>query len=423
MGDPLSVASGIIALSGFALQATKSLFQTIESIGSSKRSARQLRDEVEALLQTLEVLTQLVTEYEAELSSLKLPLFRCGVVCQELGDLISRCVKHPDGQRSSLRDWTRLQYMGEDITNYKNVLANYKATINIALGGATFQSVAVTRQILQDYKDLIKITTTDLQERLDEIEDKLKSSCLPDKPNVGIDHEEIQRIEEERQSTTLCLEICKQVSGYLELYQFKRDDGAGQAASSPHDNKTQAHSKAGIARQIAQSSLTSCLQNMNAASARLQQHLNQLEASLQTTSGPPVSDQVTCELQKIKEEKETISQCLTICSDASSLSESTRVNVFEEVTSMDDTKQVLVSTIGDLLNAKKITTGMRSLQLIGQMSDETVRHLSSQHNSPGEKVADIEQNDRDDFKSRYGTGRPLRNEMSQTPGNLQEQKF
>ncbi|KAJ0413235.1 hypothetical protein BJY00DRAFT_306460 [Aspergillus carlsbadensis] len=382
MGDPLSVASGIIALSGFALQATKSLFQTIESIRNSKRSVRELRDEVEALCQTLEILTQLATEYEVELSALKLPLFRCGVVCQELSDLISQCVKHTDEQKSSLRDWTRLQYMGEDITNYRNVLSNYKATINIAIGGATFQTVAVTRQVLQDYKDMIQNTTTDLQERLNEIEDKLKSGRLSDKPSAEINREELQRIEEERQSTKLCLEICKQVSGFIELHQLKRDNGAGQAASSPHDHKTQAKANIGIARQIAQNSLTSCLQNVNAASARLQEHLKNLEASLQTTSDPPVSRQITCELQKIKEERETISHCLTICSDASSLSESSRVNIFEDVTSMDDTKQVLVSTIGDLLNAKRITTGMRSLQLIGQMSDETIQHLSSQHNFP-----------------------------------------
>ncbi|KAL2783105.1 hypothetical protein BJX66DRAFT_330830 [Aspergillus keveii] len=204
MGDPLSVASGIIVLSGFALQATKSLFQAIDSIRNSKRSARELRNEVEALCQTLEILTQLATDYEVELSALKLPLFRCGV--------------HPDGQRSSLRDWTRLQYTDEDITNYRNVLGNYKATINIAIGGATFQSVAVTRQVLQDYKDMIQNTTTDLQERLNEIEDKLKSGCLTDKPSADISREELQKMEEERQSTTLCLEICKQVSGYIELY-------------------------------------------------------------------------------------------------------------------------------------------------------------------------------------------------------------
>ena len=137
MADPLSVTSGVIAISGFTLQASKLLYQTIDNYRSSKRAARELRDEVEGLQQTLKVLEGVVAEYEVELSVLKSPLFRCGVACNELSDMISRCVKHSDGQRSSLRDWTKLTYLGDNITNYKNVLANYKATISIALGGAT----------------------------------------------------------------------------------------------------------------------------------------------------------------------------------------------------------------------------------------------------------------------------------------------
>lgn len=42
--------------------------------------------------------------------------------------------------------------------------------------------------------------------------------------------------------------------------------------------------------------------------------------------------------------------------DASSLSESSRVNIFKGMESLDDAQQVLVSTIGDLLNAKWIST-------------------------------------------------------------------
>ncbi|KAL4942945.1 hypothetical protein BDV06DRAFT_191021 [Aspergillus oleicola] len=411
MADPLSVTSGVIAISGFALQASKLLYQTIDKFRSSKRAARELRDEVEALEQTLNVLEHVVAEYEVELSVLKSPLFRCGVACNELSDLITRCVKHSDEQRSSLRDWTRLQYLGDDITNYKNVLANYKSTINIALGGATFQSVAVTRQVLQDYRDMIQNTTSDLQERLNEIEEKLNPKCFPDEPNAAIDSEELQKIEEERQSATHCLEICKRVSGYIEQYQSERQDRIG-AAGSPHDNITHSNSNPSISRQIAQNSLNSCLQNINAASTRLQKHLSQLEASLRNSRDPPVSDQVTCELQKIKEEKETIAQCLNICTDATSLSESTRVNVFEDVASQDDAQQVLVSTIGDLLNAKRISTGMRSVQLLGQMSDDTLQHLSSRHNRSGENVAGFEQTERDNFQNRHGIGRPLQNKKS-----------
>ncbi|KAL2827135.1 hypothetical protein BDW59DRAFT_57913 [Aspergillus cavernicola] len=390
MADPLSVASGVVALSGFALQASKSLFQTIESFRNGKRAARELRDEVETLLQALEVLKQVATEYERELSALKLPLFRCGVACKELSALISQCVKHSDGQRTSLRDWTKLQYLGDDIANYKNVLANYKATINIALGGATFQSVAVTRQVLQDYKDMIQNTTSDLQERLNEIEENLNTSRSLVKLNTAINHEELQQIEEEKQSTKHCLQICKQVSGYIEQYQSECQNITGEASSSPYDNTIHTNSKFSLSRQIAQGSLISSLQNMTAASARLQQHLNQLEANLQSSKDPTVSNQATYELQKIKEEKETIAQCLNICADASSLSESARVNVFEDVTSLDDSQQVLVSTIGDLLNARRITTGMRSFQVLGQISDDTLQHLSLRHSRPGDNVVNRE---------------------------------
>lgn len=137
MADPLSIASSIVGLTGFALQASKVLYQTINNFRSSKRSARELRDEVESLSQVLETLEQVAIEYESELSALKLPLIRCGIACKELSDAIGRCVKHSEGQRSSFRDWTRLQYLGDDITAFRHVLANYKATISIALGGAT----------------------------------------------------------------------------------------------------------------------------------------------------------------------------------------------------------------------------------------------------------------------------------------------
>jgi hypothetical protein len=85
----------------------------------------------------LEALGQVAVDYGTELSALQLPLRRCGKVCKEFEDMIESCTKHTDGQRRSLRDWTKLQYMGDDITKFGHVLANYKGTINIALGGAT----------------------------------------------------------------------------------------------------------------------------------------------------------------------------------------------------------------------------------------------------------------------------------------------
>ena len=107
MEDPLSVSSGIIALSGFALQASKSLYRTIEGFRTSKRAARELRDEAQALSEKLEALKYAAAEYDVELlvlKLLKLPLLRCGAACKELSDRIGQCVKHPNGSKTILRD-------------------------------------------------------------------------------------------------------------------------------------------------------------------------------------------------------------------------------------------------------------------------------------------------------------------------------
>jgi phage-related tail protein len=78
MADPLSVTAGLVGLVGFAFQASKSLYQVIESFKSSKRAVRELREEVESLNSVLATLSQIAIEYDAQLTSLKLPL--CDVV-------------------------------------------------------------------------------------------------------------------------------------------------------------------------------------------------------------------------------------------------------------------------------------------------------------------------------------------------------
>ncbi|KAL3475088.1 hypothetical protein BJX99DRAFT_165378 [Aspergillus californicus] len=410
MGDPLPADYGVGALSGFALQASKSLYRTIEGLRNSQRAARELRYEVQTLSQTLEVLQHVAAEYEVELLVLKLPLLRCGAACKELSDRIAQCVQHSGESKTRLKDWTRLQYLGENITNYKNVLANYKATINIVLGGVTFQTITVTRQVLQEYKDMIQDTTSDLNDRLDEIERKLSTSPSLDDPDATISGEELQRIKDEKESTTVCLDACKQVSDCIEQYHFKRENITGEAAGT-HNTTSQANPNITIAPQPAEKYLDSCIQNMSTAVNRLQDHLNQLEANLRSSKNPIVPDKVACDFQKIKEERETIAQCLDICADASQRSETSRVNIFEDVASLDDTQQVLASTIGGLLNAKRISTGARSLQVLGQMSDETLRLFNSQHNGPrGPVVVGDEQKEGKDFHNRYGTGRLLRKE-------------
>ena len=51
----------------------------------------------------------------------------------------------------------------------------------------------------------------------------------------------------------------------------------------------------------------------------------------------------------------------------------------------DDGRQAIVSTIGDPISAKRITAGARSMQLMGQMSDESLQHFSRDRHHATEK--------------------------------------
>ncbi|KAL6229469.1 hypothetical protein BDW75DRAFT_97572 [Aspergillus navahoensis] len=137
MAEAIGLASSLAALAGFAFQASKSLYQVLESFKSTKRTVRELRHELDALNQVIEELQKVAVDHEKDLSTLKLPLLRCGKTCEEFEDAIEKCAPRSDVQRTRIIEWARLQYMGGDISNLKATLSGYKATISIALGGAT----------------------------------------------------------------------------------------------------------------------------------------------------------------------------------------------------------------------------------------------------------------------------------------------
>ena len=137
MADPVSVASGVLALAVFALQSSKALYQVIQSFQSNQRVIRELSEELETLQGVLKSLERVAANNTTDLQELKLPLERCDKACREFEVVITKCTPHSHGARTSFRDWAKLQYMGDDISGFKNTLAGYKSTISIALGSAS----------------------------------------------------------------------------------------------------------------------------------------------------------------------------------------------------------------------------------------------------------------------------------------------
>jgi hypothetical protein len=136
MAEAIGLASGLLALTVFAFQSSVSLSQVVDSFQSNKKIIRELKEELEALSGVLQSLEQAAADNGQYLSSLSLPLLRCGKACKDFEEVIVKCTAHSGGSRTSFRDWAKLKYMGDDIAGFKDMLAGYKSTINIAFAGA-----------------------------------------------------------------------------------------------------------------------------------------------------------------------------------------------------------------------------------------------------------------------------------------------
>lgn len=90
-----------------------------------------------------------------------------------------------------------------------------------------------------------------------------------------------------------------------------------------------------------------------------------------------------------------------------------RTNVFEDVSMADDGHQVIVSTIGDLISARRVTAGARSMQIMGQMSDDALQQLSQNlGHAATEKAKESETGS--EFENRYGEGWKLNSRACKT---------
>jgi len=271
---------------------------------------------------------------------------------------------------------------------------------------------AVTAKLLKEYKDMITNTTADLEEHLREIDHKLQTlSSQGASISTEYTHER-QQIQEERDSTQQCLEICAQVFTHIEQLQPTASENMSIASDTfqgPDTMPGGIHS----ARIVTTDAFKACKEKLANTTAQLEDHLRDIDNRLRHFNSPlskKSNEQVNKKLaeQDIKEELESIQQCLAICAQASAKANQVRINEFEDVSTTDDGHQVIVSTIGDLVSARRITAGARSLQCLGQMSDDSLQLLSRHRIYIGTEK-DVEPHPRTDakFEGRYGVGLKL----------------
>lgn len=143
----------------------------------------------------------------------------------------------------------------------------------------------------------------------------------------------------------------------------------------------------------------------------LNEHVDDLEYRLRELKEQ--GDNIDVGGEQMLEEAESAKQCLTICAHASEHVSKGRTNVFEEVSAAEDAHQAIVSTVGDLISARRVTAAAGATQLLGQMSDSYLLQLSkirgvdlSNVSSEG-KILEHEDRLTVKFRDRHGAGNQL----------------
>ncbi len=133
MADPLTVASGVVALVTFGVQSSSSLLQLIKDFKRAPSTVRQLKEELEALVAVLQCLSTTIDNAESDFTALETPLRQCSKACQNFEALLSQFAGPHGRPKTSFQDWAKLKYLGSDINGFKDMIAGYKATISVAL--------------------------------------------------------------------------------------------------------------------------------------------------------------------------------------------------------------------------------------------------------------------------------------------------
>ncbi|KAL4815659.1 hypothetical protein BDW67DRAFT_185661 [Aspergillus spinulosporus] len=383
MAETIGAVSAITTLVTLALEATIILYKNIKSIQSRDKPIRELREELEDLSELLKTLRELTGSTDVDLAALKGPLERCAGACKEFSDLVKEYTKYSSGERYSKRDWLKIRYMGDDISGFKNMLAGYKSTITIALAYVNLRTTKITKHVIEEYKELIQNTQCDLETHLEDIRMKMETLSLHGSAVTQTDPAELQRMEDEKQSTQKSLDICQK---FLTLLDQAESSLLGDLASAPKEPflRLSSYERPMQSTLINAEGLSSARKEITSWKIKLLQNLPSIDKPLPKTQLdiPPLRNGLYSEQQSFQEEVQGTEALLEFCRHVGTDVNQPRMNYYEDVTAGDNSHLAVVTTLKDLISAKRIKSGNRSKLVMGQMSDDTIQSVFANPGAP-----------------------------------------
>ncbi|KAL2809389.1 hypothetical protein BJX63DRAFT_435257 [Aspergillus granulosus] len=371
MAEVVGTVSAIVPL---ALQATIILYQTIQSLNSRARLIRGLGEELKDLQEALQNLQELLSNSDIDLTALKGPLERCASACNEFREAVIECTQHSSGERYSKRDWLKMQYMGGDISDFRNMLAGYKSTITIALAYANLRTTRVTESVFEEYKEHIKNTQNDLEEHLQDIRTRLETLLLNSSTRMHVDPAEFQRMEDEKQSTEKSLDICDR---FLTLMIESRSSLLGTVESAPKQFYWRPPEVPMRSAFINAEGFNSTQKELVSWMLGLQKNLWEINKQMTITpsDNPLPRGRISAEQQTFQDEAKGTEDLLEFCRQAGQEASQRHTNFYEDITAGDDSHVTVVTKFNDLISAKHIKSGNRSKLVLGQMSDASIQSI------------------------------------------------
>ena len=214
--------------------------------------------------------------------------------------------------------------------------------------------------MLENYKDMIFDATNDLGTHLGDIQEKIDRLKAGDAAAIDEVAIEWQSMLEEKQSTQHGLNMCAQLSTLIAQFESTSKEHQ-QFSDRPSAHK---HVKSGL------DEVGSSVQSLV---TRLRSHEASISSMLEAMSlNDGVSEPVAAQLARLQQTKESISQCIQIVSEARESAEE-RSNIFEDITLAENSYAFSVSTVNDLVTARRLNLSGRSRHFGGQVTNDTVQ--------------------------------------------------
>lgn len=221
----------------------------------------------------------------------------------------------------------------------------------------------------------------------------------------------MQLLKEERLSTEKCLQICAQLSDHINQIQLVTQRSSDSAEADTPD---------ALSERLTNEGLEECKTSITRTTAKLERHMQDIMNRLLSKSRRAMTNEAEfTELARLRDEWETVRQCIDICSRADN-------HLKENISKVEnygtgDAVQFMVSTGKKTIHGKNRGLGWRTRQVAGHLSDASLQQISRDMtsinlqypakegpplpaNTHSDPVNGVESERTSEFRERYGQG-------------------